>query len=723
MNNKEFKYLAIGDSIAQGFNSKIGCGACGHKLKSEYIKGFSYGDYLTEFVRDYCISQKDKEYLKFWENFQYKNDALSVMRIADFHSLVNSAFTQEISNIVLMNKNIEKMANVEIQKRIWNYDNLKTEEQNFADYSKKFLDDIKESDLITISIGGNEFQSSVPFSLFRSILKENNYFKQLKLKKQIFNQLDEIANSIIEQYRLMVRKIKELNGKAKILLISYIPPFLTFSLRYEEILKKINPVIYNDLFKKFISTINKINKVVAEQESCYWIKAFDFKFWKDNSSKLCENTIDVHPSELGYQEIARKTFKLILEQKLIFDTLDEKYYKKIKNFSIKNNVKISNRNNQQLIFPIPNNINKIVYILRSWLDSKNNIQNPYFALLKREVKNIASEERDEALIISREEYTSLSSLALERVVFILKYLPKDSQIVKFIKESIFKDENILAFLAKVLLSESIIKVIASIESIFKRHPKQKLSAFFNTFFKENQGNFYNLFLELLDKNQTALKMLDEFIRFTLVDFENHLTPILPEKTLTNLIKIISYDSKITLNIKELLFMFRSFLDKRYKYANFDAFFISFIRENELLLKKTLFDIIKLFILENGKSKENFANILLSFLNIPINNLNHKEWNKLNKIIDLILEFIESQGSTEHIVNLLYNATIKSKLFDSIDFKQLKPFKYFAIIAKRFSKTIGYRLFNKYNWKIIKIIFKLLNLKLTNKMRRAFKIFK
>ena len=85
-----FKYLAIGDSIGQGFNSKIGSRSYGYKNANEiFNKGYSYPDYLVEFILDYVKNKKNKNNLKlqeFWRNFEYKNIGLSVLSLYSLYS-------------------------------------------------------------------------------------------------------------------------------------------------------------------------------------------------------------------------------------------------------------------------------------------------------------------------------------------------------------------------------------------------------------------------------------------------------------------------------------------------------------------------------------------------------------------------------------------------------------------------------------------------------------
>ncbi|TPR54698.1 SGNH/GDSL hydrolase family protein [Metamycoplasma neophronis] len=722
-NSKPFKYLAIGDSIAQGFNSKIGCGTCGFKDKNSYVKGYSYADYLVEFIEDYCkMNAKEKpELLEFWKNFEYQNASISVMRIDDFHSYVNNKFEQGASNIIYMNKKVEEMADIDIQSNLFKINDNLSEEQNFANFSACYIEQIKSADLISVSIGGNEFQSSVPFSLFRSIFKEPNFFEQLKIKEKIFNQLLQIINNIVEQYLLMIRKLKELNPNAKIVLLSYVPPFLTFSMRYEALLKKMNPLVFNDLFKKFVGTLNEVIKQVADQEGCYNVQVFNFDDWKKNSSVLCENTLDVHPTELGYQEMARNIFKLILKNNLIFSDYSENYWKFLNKFSIKRNKLISMRNaDNKYVCEMKHGINHIVYILRSWLDSKNNIQNPYFALLKREINNIAEDEKNDALIVSREEYTSLSSLVLERIVFILKYFPKEAETIQLIKNDFVKDENILAVLSKILLSDSIIKIIAISEQVYKQDKSNKLTHFINKLIKANQENFYSLFLEILDNTKDLNNKIHTLIKAICNDFENHKTAIFPERAFTNFVKAMSYNEKLVNDLKSIFIMLESYIVLRHNFNNFDDLILGFIRDNDLLIKQFTRDVLKHLANECKNDRGAFANLILSFIGISPDVLNYREWNKLNNTIDEIWKLLSDEKAIKHITEIIYKLLSEIKIFDNVDFRQFKPLRYMAIVIKRFSRAIGHNLFNKYNRRIIKIVLKLLGIKINNKTRRILK---
>ncbi|WP_029513477.1 SGNH/GDSL hydrolase family protein [Mycoplasmopsis primatum] len=174
------------------------------------------------------------------------------MRINDISNLINQ--NQDASkgfyNLIKINKDIEQMANVNVQNNVWNFDNTMNDKEIFINNSNRLIKEIKKSNLITISVGGNEYQCSFPFNLLKKVVSETNIFKQLKLKDELFQSIEEVSKSITLQYKKLLFDIRDVNKNAEIILLSYVPPFLPFILSYEEILKKIGSDFYNSGSKK-----------------------------------------------------------------------------------------------------------------------------------------------------------------------------------------------------------------------------------------------------------------------------------------------------------------------------------------------------------------------------------------------------------------------------------------------------------------------------------------
>ncbi|MDC8919700.1 hypothetical protein [Metamycoplasma hyosynoviae] len=57
--DEKLNLLVIGDSIGQGYNSKVGCGTAGSKKSNDsFYQGYSYGDYLIEYIREFLVSKQ-----------------------------------------------------------------------------------------------------------------------------------------------------------------------------------------------------------------------------------------------------------------------------------------------------------------------------------------------------------------------------------------------------------------------------------------------------------------------------------------------------------------------------------------------------------------------------------------------------------------------------------------------------------------------------------------
>ncbi|WP_406615627.1 SGNH/GDSL hydrolase family protein [Mycoplasmopsis hyopharyngis] len=720
MQKSSVRLLALGDSIAQGFNSKIGCGSCGYKNGQEFVSGYSYTDYFALLLKNYCL-ENNKE--QFWNNFDYYNFSASVMRINDISNLLsqNLEASNDFYNLIKINKDIEQIANVKVQNNIWQVDDSLSEKEIFTINSNRLIEQVKNSDVITISIGGNEYQCSFPFNLIKRVINEPNIYKQLKIKEELFEELKRISQTITLQYRKMLSQIRTLNPNAQIILLSYIPPFLSFLVSYENILKSINPIVYQDLFKEINLILNKTICDSRIDEKCHYLKIFKFDFWKNHTDILCENLFDVHPTELGYKEIARVLFTFFIDKKLIFSDSNFKYLKKLNKLSLK---KLDKRFNelekkQIKIFKMPKNINHIIYILRAWLERKNNVQNPYFALFKRETREFLKNYDSKNMFIRHEDYTSLSSIFLEKLFFILKLFPSDSQLTLFIKNNIATDENIIYFFKFLFNNETIFKILIECESIYKANKKQKLGNYLNNIFYQNKENIFLLFKDwlstlTLDSKQNFNKMIELLNQ----DFKNHNSLILEDNSMSKLINSMSFSKDIVEQFEKLTKLFVDFLQNNniWKNKKMDDFFQYFIIEYEQEIKKLIrftVEHIALFSIEN---REDFSYIITNFLKINQEKLSFKEWKYLNKIMNKIHLLLKQKKVIKYIENVLYKILKKLNIHDIIDFRKITKFKAMKIIIRQFSKTIMFNVFGKTNLKIFSIACRMFWLKVRHKIR-------
>jgi len=138
--------------------------------------------------------------------------------------------------------------------------------------------DLRESDLVTISIGGNDFLNSINIKNFD--------IKQIStLKVKIKPVLPELDNCIKE-----VRKY----AKEEIIIVGYYNPI---------------PFLFNtngnDLDQLFAYIDDKYH-TIADKYNCKYISLYQlFK----NNSKFLPNPSDIHPNLEGYESISQEIIK------------------------------------------------------------------------------------------------------------------------------------------------------------------------------------------------------------------------------------------------------------------------------------------------------------------------------------------------------------------------------------------------------------------------------
>lgn len=222
--NSKIIYIPLGDSIAEGMNSY-------HKVE------YGYPDYISDYF-------KEKDKLSFYT----KKYAISGYTIED------------VTNDIEKNKEIE------------------------IDGKKYYLKErLRESDLVTLTIGANNFMngmslSDIPVKLLNPV----------ELKKEA----DEISNKVKE----LIELIKKY-AKGKIVVTGYynpLPRALEYKNEIDELIK-----YYNNL----------IEEICNELDVTY-VDIFNIF---DNRDDLLPNPLDIHPTTKGYDLISKEIIKNIEE--------------------------------------------------------------------------------------------------------------------------------------------------------------------------------------------------------------------------------------------------------------------------------------------------------------------------------------------------------------------------------------------------------------------------
>ncbi len=219
--HETIRYVAIGDSIGAGRNPYG-------------VDDYGYTDYISD-------------YLKKYHNLKnYTNYAVNGYKTRDVMEDIN--YNREI----LINNKKENI--------------------------RKSL---RESDLVTISIGANDFLESMNLSNIGSFLVD---------KKGIFDKVDDTLSEI-DKLLTLIKKY----AKNDIVVVGYYNP-LPLLTKYKDIIDEV--VDYSD--KKYQELCNKHDVI--------FVKVSDII--KKNSDVL-PNPLDIHPNKKGYELISKKVIEVL----------------------------------------------------------------------------------------------------------------------------------------------------------------------------------------------------------------------------------------------------------------------------------------------------------------------------------------------------------------------------------------------------------------------------
>lgn len=723
--SEKFKLLILGDSISQGFNSKTGSYTYGFKKNNDkFYKGLSYGDFLIELIYDNIYSNKKlslEEKNTIWNNIEYNNLSLAIIRIHDYIDLLNKNYTNtEIFKTINLNKKINDCSTLRSQytNDFWTINSDLAFKTNFDNISNQLISELKNSNLLLISLGGNDYQSSLPYQYINYLIHEKNYYSIDKIKKIIIDNIKSILKKIELEYIDLIKRIKTINNKLNIIIVGYSPSFFPLLLKIEELTKKKNPTLFADFFKLINKLFNESLEYISKATNINYVQTFFFKKWKPHANIFYENAIDVHPTELGYQQIAKNIYIFIIKNKLI-DFLSKKNLKI--NISIKKliNLSIRHKNNFNVLFNLKNvKNNNILNILTAIFSLQKSIGNPYFKIL---VKNFnANSAMIPTNIISRNEYLTLSNVLSENLFYIINKLD-NSNIKEFLTKIQNNDDELIKIIGYILNSLELNSLINNFEKEFINYKYVNIKHFFTLYINKNQLLIFKLFKNLYFNNDLKFKnFLIDVISAIKNDINKHnIYPIINDN-IKNFLIDLSHDDKTLSIFNQIIdLLINNFINFK-NYDNFDLFMNEFIFINKDLIKnyiRSFFDFLNIYF-SNYKNK--LASFILGFLKVNIEDLSSKDWKKLDKVIKIIFSTLNDDVKKEDLVNLIFETITKIKFWDFIKFDSNNIVHYTFFIWKKFKFIIKKIIFKwKYRY-ILKLIIKLLLLRTSIKIKNIFK---
>ncbi|WP_426461150.1 SGNH/GDSL hydrolase family protein [Mycoplasma hafezii] len=287
-NNQKINYVAIGDSLAAGFDGFLDDDYYG-EIIDNHVVGSSYPAYFAD------ILMQTKQLGSF---NNYSVNSSSIQEWIDFFKGCPSEFSLVLAN---------------------------SKERNISVNSIK--QELKNANLITISIGAMDF-----FYLFFENLFNNdfsNLIDQLDSPEiiQIFdeylkNKYFEIMSKLKAQLAELLQIIKTITPTSNINLIAYPIPFLGLKHVIDQYFFKVNELNCDfSILETFIGLLNNNMKEVAIEQQCNWINLYNNDYWDQNIAKFSSTYVDIHPNIKGYKKMA-----LDLYLKLSNPSFDTKTY-------------------------------------------------------------------------------------------------------------------------------------------------------------------------------------------------------------------------------------------------------------------------------------------------------------------------------------------------------------------------------------------------------------
>ena len=289
--NSKIKYLSIGDSISAGFTGLLDQDYHG-SLANGKVNGMSFAAYLASLLNN------EKGRLEEFDNFATSNaTALEWLDLLG----VNYESTNPLF------KNSDSL-----------YKTTFNRFGNLDEFKKLLIKKIKEANLMTMTIGANDF-----LRMISSLLQASNFNKlinELMLKgsldqntliKFVLDFINVAQEEIKARVLKLIERIKEINPNVNLSLVSYPTPILRFVSSIIEFL----PDSIKQQFKNFnipellIDQLNNAIKDAVLQANIRnlnvgYLDTFDAEFWNKNQQKLASMVFDIHPTIYGYKKMA-----------------------------------------------------------------------------------------------------------------------------------------------------------------------------------------------------------------------------------------------------------------------------------------------------------------------------------------------------------------------------------------------------------------------------------
>ncbi|MBN3534713.1 SGNH/GDSL hydrolase family protein [Mycoplasma procyoni] len=300
--DQHINYVALGDSISAGFDGTLDQDYQGQKDQNG-IDGLSFPSFLAR-----ILDQNNRV-----DNF--KNYAVSGATILDFNLLLGFLDEQEVQK---EKRHLETFFGT-----------------NFKEVANEIKQRLKEANLVTVTLGANDFFHTVFESLKE--LKVSSLLEAFKNPKSAASlEVSEAFSKILvtaqqrinERIKLFITNLKKLAPKANINFISYPMPLLKVRDLIDQLVPQyLNlPFVAQTKFSDFVlSTINNAIKNQTQGLDVNYIQAFNEPYWISHKKELISLFLDIHPNTSAYKKMAMDIYLKLTNKYADFDDSYNKY--------------------------------------------------------------------------------------------------------------------------------------------------------------------------------------------------------------------------------------------------------------------------------------------------------------------------------------------------------------------------------------------------------------
>ncbi|WP_416321843.1 SGNH/GDSL hydrolase family protein [Mycoplasmopsis felis] len=294
----KIRYVALGDSITEGFDGTLTQSYPGKRESDGSISGVSYPAYLARLLN---FNNRVES---------FNNYGISGSRILDWIKFLGIEYNDST---------------------VSNYDLTKIFGANWQSKSKEIKKELSQANLITFTLSANDlfflfFQSAAQqdvAKLIKTVLEDGAVIGDalVFVDKLFKNSLREMKKRLIT----FVSNLKLLAPKANINLVGYPTPMLGFANVISEYISsllginiEISPVqLLTDLINKGLKEISEITQI-------NFINPVNVNYWNKNTEKVSTLFFDIHPNSYGYKKMAMDLYLKIANPSL--DIEDFKNY-------------------------------------------------------------------------------------------------------------------------------------------------------------------------------------------------------------------------------------------------------------------------------------------------------------------------------------------------------------------------------------------------------------